>query len=180
MDDADCPVATVAAFLFFFFDRIGCLFPKAGVPYKSAVSGSDNSYYYFWLRAAMVRHDVDFARDVRECATMPEALRRTTLALERTPRGLLPNKYGVGWAVSSVPWYLLGSGASRVLGLSLDGYGPAYQTALFLGQLVYAVASLGLAWRIALLFARPMSSDAMTSSRLCRQSICAEWSSAIA
>lgn len=34
----------------------------------------------------------------------------------------------------------------------LDGYGAAYQTALFLGQLAYALASLALAWRIALRF----------------------------
>ena len=143
---------TAAVFLFFFADRIACLFPKAGTPYKSAISGCDNSYYYFWLRAPMVRHDVDFARDVSECATMPDDLRQLILASDRTPLGLVPNKYGIGWAVGEVPWYLLGAGATRLLGLPHDGYGSAYQTALFLGQLVYAILSLILAWRIALRF----------------------------
>jgi len=144
--------ATAAVFLFFFADRVACLFPGAGHPWKSAVSGCDNSYYYFWLRGPLVRGDVDLAKDVAECATMPDGLRAVVLDSPRTPAGLLPNKYGIGWALSSLPWYACGAVTARLLGLPRDGFGTPYQFWLFLGQLAYAAAGLVLAWRIALRF----------------------------
>ena len=76
---------------------------------------------------------------------------RNALALPRTVTGGIPNKYPVGWALSSLPWYGLGSLTTRLLNWTgahrpLDGYGPWYQLAIFVGQLFYALLGLMVAY----------------------------------
>jgi hypothetical protein len=121
---------------------------------KSAISGWDNSFYYFWLRSAFLERPFDFRQSIEATQTMPDWLREKYLRSRPTATGRLANKYGVGWAVSSVPFYLIADGivlAANTCGLGpipRDGYGMIYQYALLLGQLGYSALGLFLAWRI--------------------------------
>lgn len=123
-------------------------------PRHPAISGFDDSYYFFWLRSVMVDGDVSFANDLLYCDTMPATKRAKILDNpERTKTGLLPNKYPIGWALLGVPWYCaaeLMASAANLLGFDIprDGWHPLYQTWLVIGQLVYAAAGLYLAFRI--------------------------------
>ena len=123
-------------------------------PPSPSIYGWDGSFYYYWLRSAMVEGDVDFAKDLRACNSMPAALRETTLRdSPRTPRGLIPNKYPVGWALLEAPWYGAADVAARAVNAAggsvpRDGWGPLYQAFLVLGQIAYALAGLWLAYRV--------------------------------
>jgi hypothetical protein len=128
----------------------------AEMPWRSALRGSDNSFYYFWLRSLMVDGDWEFTNDVRECDTLPsEEFRQEMLALPRTLTGRQPNKYGIGWAVAAAPAYLAADAtvaAGRALGvwrLERDGYNPVYQLAQHVWHFALALGSLLLAWRCA-------------------------------
>ncbi len=126
----------------------------AEMPWRSALRGTDSSFYYFWLRSAMVHGDWDFRRDILECNTMPDDFRQLILKDPPTPTGRQANKYGIGWSVLSVPPYLLADGVvatGRGLGvwtLERDGYNPVYQIFIYTWHFLLALASLVLAWRV--------------------------------
>ncbi|HWA86333.1 MAG TPA: hypothetical protein VG710_08940, partial [Opitutus sp.] len=40
------------------------------IPWRSALRGYDNTFYYAWLRSAMVDHDWDFQNDLEQCDTL--------------------------------------------------------------------------------------------------------------
>ncbi len=119
----------------------------------SLLRGTDNTFYYFWLRSAMVDGDWDFANDLETCNTLTEGYRAELRKLPRTETGRLPNKYGVGWALVSVPFYLVADGVvlvGRAVGgwhLERDGYNPVYQITLQLGHFLLGLLGLLLAWR---------------------------------
>ncbi len=145
------PLLLILSFLlagWFFADRVAGLWQH---PFRSAVKGWDNTYYYLWLRGPMVRGDLDFQRDLWETETMTSRDKSAAMNQPLTVTGHLPNKYPVGWAISSLPWYALGAGLTRLLNmlgahLALDGYGTYYQLCLMLGQLFYAGLGLWMAW----------------------------------
>jgi uncharacterized membrane protein len=58
-------LAVLGAFVVPFF-QIGKL---------SLLRGTDNTFYYFWLRSAMVDGDWDFANDLEACNTLTENYR---------------------------------------------------------------------------------------------------------
>ena len=127
----------------------------AEMPWRSALRGSDSSFYYFWLRSLMVDGDWDFRNDIKECDTLPtEAFREEMLQQPLTPAGRQPNKYGIGWAVLTVPAYLAADGvvaAGRGLGvwtLARDGYNPIYQIFIYSWHFLLALGGLVLAWRV--------------------------------
>lgn len=119
----------------------------------SLLRGTDNTCYYFWLRSAMVDGDWDFANDLEACNTLTDAYRAEMRRLPRTETGRLPNKYGIGWAVLSVPFYLVADGvvatgrATGLWQLERDGYNPVYQSALQFGHFLIGLTGLLLAWR---------------------------------
>jgi hypothetical protein len=123
-------------------------------PFKSAIRGWDNSFYYFWLRSPLVDHDFDFSNDINQTETInwPRG-KELALNLPLTDKGKIPNKYGIGWAVSSIPFYFLADGIVHSLNifsidLPRDGYHPVYQFFILLGQLIYAVLSLFFSYKI--------------------------------
>ena len=119
----------------------------------SLLRGTDNTCYYFWLRSAMVDGDWDFANDLEACNTLTDTYRAELRKLPRTETGRLPNRYGIGWAVLSVPFYLIADGvvaAGRAAGLwhlERDGYNAVYQIALQTGHFLLGLTGLLLAWR---------------------------------
>src|SRR5688572_26954380 len=121
------------------------------IPARSALRGYDNTFNYLWLRSAMVDRDWDFRNDLAECNTLTPAYRASALALPVTPEGRIPNKYGIGWAVLSLPFYLVAD-VLVTLGRELnfwtyqnDGFNAVYQICLQLGHAGLALLALGLA-----------------------------------
>ncbi|HYD85619.1 MAG TPA: hypothetical protein VEA63_16240, partial [Opitutus sp.] len=121
------------------------------IPARSALRGYDNTFNYLWLRSAMVDGDWDFRNDLETCNTLAPEHRASALGLSLTAAGRVPNKYGVGWAVVSVPFYLVADAivaTGRALGLwrlERDGYNAVYQICLQLGHLGIAWLALWLA-----------------------------------
>ena len=119
----------------------------------SMLRGSDSTGYYLWLRSGMVDGDWDFENDLMSCNTLTEEFRTELLKLPRTETGRWPNKYGIGWAVLSAPFYLLADGivgAGRVAGLwelERDGYNVVYQITIQTGHFLLGLLGLLLAWR---------------------------------
>lgn len=114
------------------------------IPWRSAVRGWDNSFYFFWLRSAVEDGDWDFANELAENNTIAPEDQAAARNLPPTEVGRVPNKYGLGWALSSAPFYLVAKGfVSAANGLfgagwANDGFGPPFQIALQVGQLAYA------------------------------------------
>lgn len=132
-----------------FVYRVGGL---ASYPRISAVSGWDQSFYYFWLRSPLWGGEFDFTDDIRDCPSMLPDVKANALRLPRTRIGMQPNKYGVGSAFINTPFYLAAdvlahswNGIARTTAVREDGFGPIYQLTVLLGQLGLAIASLFLA-----------------------------------
>ena len=132
-----------------FVYRVGGL---ASYPRISAISGWDQSFYYFWLRSPLWGGEFDFTDDIRDCAFMLPDVKTNALRMGRTPNGHQPNKYGVGWAFVNTPFYIAADamahfwrGLSPTTAPREDGFGPIYQLTVLLGQLGLAIASLFLA-----------------------------------
>jgi len=124
------------------------------IPHRSALRGYDNTFNYLWLRSAMVDGDWDFRNDIAECNTLGRDYKEAALALRPTDAGRLPNKYGIGWSVLTLPFYLVADAivaAGRTLGvwsLERDGFNPVYQLTIQFGHAVLALIGLVLASRV--------------------------------
>lgn len=139
---------------YLFVDRIGGLFQT---PFQSSIRGWDDSFYYFWLRSFFVDGDFDFSNEIYYCDTLDEDARQQALSMPLTEKGYLPNKYPIGWALSSAPWYLFGDLVTRIVNffggkLLTDGYGPFYQLMIMSGQWIYAWLSLFFIYKISCQF----------------------------
>jgi hypothetical protein len=126
----------------------------AEISARSALRGYDNTFNYLWLRSAMVDGDWDFRNDLEQCNTLTPAYRAAALGLPVTSAGRVPNKYGVGWSLVTLPFYLVADGmvaAGRWLGLNSlerDGFNPVYQICIQMGHALLALVSLLLAERV--------------------------------
>lgn len=126
----------------------------AEIPVRSALRGYDNTFNYLWLRSAVEDGDWDFRNDLAECNTLVPAQRASALALQPTATGRIPNKYGIGWAVLTLPFYLLAEAivaVGDVTGwwqLAGNGFGPVHQILVQIGHVGLAVVGLFLAWRV--------------------------------
>lgn len=127
---------------------IFCGSQLAEIPARSALRGYDNTFNYLWLRSAMVDGDWDFRNDLAEANTLVPEHRASALALPLTPAGRIPNKYGIGWATLTVPFYLIADAVvatGRWAGwwaVERDGFGPAYQIAVQLGHFALGIVAL--------------------------------------
>ena len=125
------------------------------IPWRSALRGSDATFNYVWLRSLMVGGDFEFRDDLTVTNTLTKGERKTVPSMPVTKTGMLANKYGIGWAVVSLPFYLVADGivaTGRALGvwtLERDGYNWVYQVVLMTGHFLLAGCSLLLAYRIA-------------------------------
>jgi hypothetical protein len=120
---------------------------------RSALRGYDNTFNYLWLRSAMIDHDWDFRNDLIECDTLAPEYRTSALNLPVTRVGRIPNKYGVGWAVVTLPFFLVADLAvwlGRVTGawnFPRDGFSAPYQICIQIGHALLATIGLFLALR---------------------------------
>jgi hypothetical protein len=128
--------------------------PLITTPFRTSITGWDGSFYYYWLRSVMVDGDIDFTNELLYINSMPADYRLSILAqTPRTKTGLIPDKYPIGWALLSVPWYMAADLSAQFINwcggkIPYDGFSPIYQIFLVLGQIVYATASLYLAGKI--------------------------------
>ncbi len=109
---------------------------------RPMLQGWDDSYYYFWLPSVVIDHDLDFTNQLTASGTIDPATRDLALSLPRTQTGLLATKYPPGWALGSLPFFLV---AHAVAPSGANGFEPVYLAAVWLGQLLYAVAGLWVA-----------------------------------
>jgi hypothetical protein len=143
-------LAFAGGVFFFVYDHGGLFIGNS----RYAVYGYDDNYYYFWLRATLVDHSVDFTNELNTYNSWNPPFRDMVVSqTQHTPLGLPANKYPIGWALSGVPWFMMADLTSGVLNLAgkpvpLDGWSPIYQGAVILGQAVYAFLSLWFACRI--------------------------------
>lgn len=112
---------------------------------RPMIQGWDDSFYYFWLPSVVIDHDIDFSNQIEQCRTLNADMRDVALTAQRTPTGLVADKYPPGWAIGSAPFFLA---ARIVMPRDTTGFEPPYQVAVWCGQLLYAVAGLWFAIKI--------------------------------
>ena len=118
------------------------------IPSQSALRGWDNSFYLFWVRSAVIDGDLDFANEIDETNTLASKYVPLAKELPLTETGRVPNKYGIGWALSALPWFMAAdatvaiANSTGITSMPRDGFGPVYQVYLQFGQLVYALVGL--------------------------------------
>lgn len=127
----------------------------------SMLRGTDNTFYYFWLRSAAVDGDWDFANDLQETNTLTPFHRAEIEKIPLTETGRVANKYGIGWALVSAPFYAIAD-AVVLVGHATgfgdwprDGYSAPYQIGVQIGQFLIGFFGLWLAW----LCARKLCND---------------------
>lgn len=126
--------------------------------HRPLVRGIDNNYYFYWLPAVLIDHDLDFARQLTRSPTLPKEDLEAELAEPLTATGHRYNKFPLGWALASAPWFEGAHLLSLACGWPTTGWEPPYQIALWLGQLFYAWLGLWFAWRVLLRFFPPLES----------------------
>lgn len=112
------------------------------------LQGIDDSFYYFWLRSIVIDGDLDFYNELEMANTIDAETKEFVLNGSRTRNGLLPNKYPMGWAVASLPFFIFAHLISLVVGLPSTGFEPIYFIFIWIGQIGYSVTSLYLALKI--------------------------------
>ena len=112
---------------------------------RPMLQGWDDSFYYFWLPSVVIDHDVDFTNQLAHSGTIDRGTRDLALTLPRTETGLLESKYPPGWAIGSLPFFLVAHAFSSP---GATGFEPGYLLSVWIGQLFYALIGLWLAVRI--------------------------------
>lgn len=112
---------------------------------RPMIQGWDDSFYYYWLPSVVIDGDLDFTNQLAVSGTLDATARTEALALPRTRTGLLANKYPPGWALGSLPFFLV---AHAFAPADATGFEPVYLVAVWLGQLLYAGFGVWLAIRI--------------------------------
>ncbi len=112
---------------------------------RPMLQGWDDSFYYFWLPSVVIDGDLDFTNQLEQASTLHTGVRDDALSAPRTDTGFVVNKYPPGWALGSLPFFLL---AHAFAPADSTGFEPIYLSAVWLGQLLYAAAGLWLACRI--------------------------------
>ncbi len=102
------------------------------------IQGADDAHYFMWLRSWVVDGDISFANDVAETPYLERSAKETILSQPLTETGLVINKFPVGWAVLSLPFYLIAHWIAPLTPWPADGFSPPYQIAIWLGQILIA------------------------------------------
>lgn len=112
---------------------------------RPMLQGWDDSFYYFWLPSVVIDRDLDFANQLQQATTLHAGARDDALSAPRPDTGFVVNKYPPGWALGSLPFFLV---AHAFAPANSTGFESIYLLAVWLGQLLYAAAGLWLACRI--------------------------------
>jgi hypothetical protein len=115
------------------------------------IYGFDDLYYFTYLPSVLIDGDLDFAdelaafRSFRDDGLLDNP--------EVGPLGRFINRYGIGYAALSLPFFLLGfplTFLARVLGVAwdYDGMNPFFQFSTSIATVVWGFAGLALCQRV--------------------------------
>lgn len=116
--------------------------------YEPFIQGADDAHYYLWLRSVVVDGDVHFENDIRETPFLEEHAKQTILAQPLTATGGVINKFPVGWAVVSAPFFWVAHVLAPLTPWPADGFSPPYQVAVWVGHMLIAALGFALWFRI--------------------------------
>lgn len=116
---------------------------------RPMLQGWDDSFYYFWLPSVVMDRDLDFTNQLNQSKTLDDTARDDALTMERTDTGFIANKYPPGWAIGSLPFFLI---AHAFAPSGATGFEPIYLLSVWFGQLLYAALGLWFAVKIVRLF----------------------------
>jgi hypothetical protein len=162
-------------------------------PRQAIIEGWDEWNYYLWLPALGEQGSVDFRPLFSEVPNWSAAWHQRALAAQPTPAGLLPNKYPLGWALASAPWFAVGTVVANATGNddnalptagsgvtprgatgpgndagTAPGFHPWQQWWVLFGQWVYGVVGLAAAvFFLARFFGRNAASYAVLAGWWC-------------
>lgn len=125
----------------------------ARTPPRVMLQGADDSFYYFWVRSPIVDRDFNFANDLATAPTIDDSARTRAQAEPLTPLGRVRNKYPIGWAVATLPFFLVAHIGALIAGGPADGWHPVYFIVIWFGHLSYTVLGLFAARRVLARFA---------------------------
>ena len=103
----------------------------------------DGKSYYAWLRSVALDGDLDFRNDyllIYPPEPLPPDVGRITT------RGLVNNKYPVGFAVAAAPGFLVGHGLALLVGQPTTGVSAPYQFAVTVWLQLLTLTALFLLW----------------------------------
>lgn len=123
--------------------------------HRPLVRGLDDTYYYLWLPQVIISHDLDFGERLRTCPTISESDRAAELAVPLTSTGLHYNKFPIGWALGTLPFFLVARLVAVIFGAGDTGWEPVYQVAVWLGQATIGIAGLWAATKVLTRFFDP-------------------------
>jgi hypothetical protein len=105
------------------------------------IQGADDTHYYIWLRSMVVDGDLDFRNDFEMTPFLDEHSREMALTQPLTETGLVPNKFPVGWAVITLPFFLITHLVLQISGAQVTGFEPVFQIVVWIQQM--SLAGLG-------------------------------------
>ncbi|MCH8333522.1 hypothetical protein IIC65_06265 [Candidatus Sumerlaeota bacterium] len=123
--------------------------------------GMDPNYYFAWGRSVLMDGDIDFANDfsfIGDLDGAPGHFRtRRDFALlmadpPATPTGLVPNKYGMGMGLLSLPLMTVARAASfvysGVTGVEVSEFAAIYPMAMIATSVLMGFIGLAISYRI--------------------------------
>ncbi|MGI0484563.1 hypothetical protein ACN4EK_03940 [Pantanalinema rosaneae CENA516] len=105
---------------------------------------SDGNGYYAWVRSLVIDGDINFENDFQHLY-FPDPL--PPEASQRTPTGLVPNKYPIGLAILETPGFLLGHAIAHLTPFAEDGMSLPYQLAVTVSLVILVLVSFYLLYR---------------------------------
>jgi len=122
-------------------------------PTPGQIYGLDDTYYFIYLPSLVVDGDLDFANQIEAFRS-----RRPDAVLNRVPVGAdgrVVNWYGIGYALLSLPFFLLGfpiTFLARLFGVpwDYDGMNPLFQFSTSIASIAWGFTGLELCRRILL------------------------------
>ena len=128
---------------------------RTGLNHGRTIVGYDGQYYYATLRSMAFDRDFDFRNELRDLT--PE--KETIPPPQTTATGKAANKYGVGWALIALPFFMLLHYVYLPFAGSVPtGYELPYQLAATSAHVVAAWLGLVLTWRLACRYFSPWRS----------------------
>lgn len=105
---------------------------------------SDGNGYYAWVRSLVIDGDIDFKNDFEQLY-FPDPPPPDWS--QRTPKGLVPNKYPIGLAILETPGFLLGHAIAHLTPFAEDGISLPYQLSVTISLVFLILASFYLLYR---------------------------------
>lgn len=120
-------------------------------PDKTFPMEGDGGWYYAYLPAVFIHHDLDWewARDLGQLNREGREL-FGTVPSKLTGRRV--SKYSVGVAMLTLPFFAVAHGVAAVFGFEPDGYSAPYRVAVTLGAVCYCLLALVVLRRLLRLF----------------------------